>query len=121
LTSAIVEFAATFLFVLGCISIFSAALGVARFPDILMRIQSSTKATSGGAITILSGLMLLNGFSMVSLRLLVLLVLILALTPTVSHAIARSAHIQGTLPPTAFEIYPPKKYEYPENPWREQP
>lgn len=114
------EFVSIFLLTLGCVVTFSAALGINRFPDICMRLHAATKATTGGALSILSGLALQTGISLTTAKLLILMVIIICLTPTISHAIARSAHIMGSIPATPFEIYPPKEYTYDTEHWRRE-
>ncbi|KYK20337.1 hypothetical protein AYK25_09005 [Thermoplasmatales archaeon SM1-50] len=96
----------------GCLVILSAALGLYRFPDIYMRLHSSTKVNTGGAMTILLGIILRIGLSALSARIFIIIILIFILTPVVSHAIARSAHLQKKTPILSFETHPKKKYMY---------
>ncbi|MFH1101292.1 MAG: monovalent cation/H(+) antiporter subunit G [Methanobacteriota archaeon] len=97
---------------IGCFVMLSAALGLYRFPDIYMRLHSSTKVNTGGAMTLLFGLMLRTGISALSAKIFIIIALIFILTPVVSHAIARSAHLQSKTPIISFEAHPKKKYEY---------
>jgi len=96
----------------GCIVMLSAALGLYRFPDIYMRLHSSTKVNTGGAMTILVGIILRSGISALSTKIFIIITLIFILTPVISHAIARSAHLQRKTPIVSFEIHPKKKYTY---------
>jgi len=105
------ELFSLFLMSLGSIVMLFAALGLYRFPDIYMRLHSSTKVNTGGAMTILLGLVLRSGISALSLKILVLILLIFILTPVISHAIARSAHLQGKTPMIPFTSYPKEEYE----------
>ena len=116
----IIDFLSTFLLTLGCVVTFSAALGINRFPDICMRLHAATKATTGGALSILLGLALQTGLSLTTAKLVILITIIIALTPTISHAIARSAHIMGSIPATPFEIHPTKEYKYELEHWRRE-
>jgi multisubunit Na+/H+ antiporter MnhG subunit len=63
-------------------------------------------------MTILLGLILKSGISTLSAKILILLILIFILTPVVSHAIARSAHLQGKTPMIPFAIHPKEKDKY---------
>ena len=108
----ILEFLSFFMMSVGCIIMLFAALGLYRFPDIYMRLHSSTKVNTGGAMTILLGLILRSGISTLSAKILVLILLIFILTPVVSHAIARSAHLQGKTPIVPFSAYPQEESEY---------
>jgi len=89
---------------IGCFIMFSAALGLYRFPDIFMRLHASAKVNTGGAITIFFGLIVLNGINMTTAKLCILLVFILILTPVVSHAIARSTQIHHSEDIISVEI-----------------
>lgn len=109
--NSILEYFSFFLMSLGCVVMLFAALGLYRFPDVYMRLHSSTKVNTGGAMTILLGLILRSGISTLSAKILVLIILIFILTPVISHAIARSAHLQGKTPMVPFTSYPKEKYE----------
>ena len=108
----VLEFFSYFIMSVGCIVMLFAALGLYRFPDIYMRLHSSTKVNTGGAMVILLGLVLRSGISTLSAKILVLILLIFILTPVISHAIARSAYLQGKTPIVPFESYPKEEYEY---------
>lgn len=108
----ILELLSLLLISLGCIVMLSATLGLYRFPDIYMRLHSSTKVNTGGAITILLGMILRIGFNAISVKIFIIIALIFILTPIVSHAIARSAHLQSKTPIVSFESHPKKKYLY---------
>ncbi|OQY40659.1 hypothetical protein B6228_01225 [Candidatus Atribacteria bacterium 4572_76] len=83
---------------LGLIFIFFGTLGIVRFPDIYTRLQTSSKCDTAGAVALLVGLILKEGFDSFSLRILIILVFLLFTNPVASHAIARSAAIRGTKP-----------------------
>jgi multicomponent Na+:H+ antiporter subunit G len=87
---------------LGCGVMAIAALGLYRFPDVYMRLHASTKINTGGAMSIFLGLMLRTGFDILMVKIFVLMILVFILTPVVSHAIARSAHLQGKIPLVPF-------------------
>ena len=108
----ILEILSLLLISAGCVVMLSAALGLYRFPDIYMRLHSSTKVNTGGAMTILFGLILRSGINALSAKIVIIIMLILILTPAVSHAIARSAHLQGRAPIVPFDSHPKKKYTY---------
>lgn len=94
----ILEIISIILLSLGCVMMFSGVLGLYRFPDIYMRLQSTTKVSTGGAITILIGMILKCGISALTGRIFIIMMLIIVLTPIISHAIARSAHLQKIVP-----------------------
>ena len=108
----ILEILSYFFITVGCLVMFSAALGLYRFPDVYMRLHSSTKVNTGGAMTILFGAMLRSGISALTLKIFIIITLVFVITPVVSHAIARSAHLQSKTPIVSFESHPKKKYKY---------
>ncbi len=90
---------ASFAFIgLGCFFILVAAIGVVRFPDFYSRIHPAGKADTLGQSLILFGLMLYEGMSFVSLKLLLIIVFIYIANPTATHAIAKAAYIAGVKP-----------------------
>ena len=104
---------------IGCIIMAIASLGLYRFPDVYMRLHASAKINTGGAMNILFGLMLRFGFQFITIKFFVLLILIFILTPAVSHAIARSAHIQGETDLVPFLTHSKEKFTF-KNPWRKK-
>lgn len=92
----IIEIIAYSVIATGCFIMFSAGLGLYRFPDIFMRLHANSKVNTGGAITIFSGLMILNGINMVTLKIFFIVIFLLILNPVISHALAQSAYIHQT-------------------------
>tara|TARA_B100000614_G_scaffold235605_1_gene232477 strand:- start:820 stop:1158 length:339 start_codon:yes stop_codon:yes gene_type:complete len=77
----------------GSAFLFLASLGLIRMPDVYNRMQAGTKATTLGSMLVFAGFVLVMPQSWPRL---VLLILFIFLTnPLSSHALARSAHIQG--------------------------
>lgn len=74
------------------------AIGVIRFPDVYTRLHASTKCDTGGAISILAGVVVAYGLNMISLKVLSILFLIFLLNPVASHALARASHKYGVRP-----------------------
>jgi len=115
----IVEIISYIFISLGCFIMAIASLGLYRFPDVYMRLHASAKINTGGAMNILFGLMLRFGFQLATIKFFVLLLLIFILTPVVSHAIARSAHIQGKSKLIPFLSHSKEKFYF-KNPWRKK-
>ncbi|MGM0509638.1 MAG: monovalent cation/H(+) antiporter subunit G [Thermoplasmatota archaeon] len=91
----IIDIISLFLMVLGIVMMFSASLGILRFDDVFMRLHSSAKASTGGAITTLIGVILRTGLETVSGKIIVVISLIVITGPILSHALARAAYIKG--------------------------
>lgn len=66
-------------------------IGLLRMPDIYTRMHASTKCDTLGISLVMFGLMLLNGLSIFSLKLFVLVLFIWITNPTAAHAIAMAA------------------------------
>jgi len=77
----------------GAVFLFLAALGLVRMPDVYNRMQAGTKATTLGSMLVFTGFALVMPEAWP--RLVLLMLFILLTNPLSSHALARSAHIQG--------------------------
>lgn len=82
----------------GCFFIVVASIGIVRFPDFYSRIHPAGKADTLGQALVLLGLIVYEGFSLVSVKLLIVIVFIFIANPTATHAIAKAAHIAGVKP-----------------------
>jgi len=87
----------TFLF-LSIFFAFFGNIGMLRFPDIYTRLQASSKCATTSLLSLFIGLIILKGFSSISVRILVIGIFFLLTGPVASHAIARSAYEGGILP-----------------------
>ena len=84
---------ATVLIALGLLVSVSGALGILRMPDVYLRIQASTKNVTLGALPVLLGLVVAEGFfTPYTGRALIIAVLLLVMNPISSHALARAAY-----------------------------
>lgn len=68
---------------------------VLRLNHFYSRIVITSKVETLGFITILVGAMILTGFSLMTLKILTILLFELLTLPVASHAIARSAYVNG--------------------------
>jgi len=85
------------------------AIGLLRMPDFYTRMHAASVIETLGAGLILFGLMLQAGFTLVTVKLLMIGVLILFVSPTATHALARAAMVRGLKPLLASEENPPSK------------
>ena len=84
--------------VLGGVFMVIGALGIVRMPDVFTRMHAASVADTLGVPLVLLGLVLFAGFTLVSVKL-VFLVLFIALTsPAATHAVARAALQAGVKP-----------------------
>ncbi|MEE8573931.1 MAG: monovalent cation/H(+) antiporter subunit G [Thermodesulfobacteriota bacterium] len=75
----------------GAFFIMVAAFGILRFPDFYSRMHPAGKTDTLGQAIIFSALMIHEGFTMVSLKLLIIIVFVFVANPTATHALASSA------------------------------
>lgn len=73
-------------------------VGLWRMPDFFTRLHAAGVTDTGGAGLMLAGLMLQSGFSLVTLKLLLVLFFVLFTSPTACHALARTALQEGLKP-----------------------
>ena len=75
-----------------------AAIGMLRLPDVFTRSHALSLTDSLGAVLVLAGLAIYQGFSLNLLKILVVLALLYLLNPVVSHATIRAALRSGLKP-----------------------
>ena len=83
---------------IGLIFLLIAAIGMVRFPDVYTRSHAVTLTDTLGAFFLLLGLVLYQGLSLNSVKILVVLSLLLILNPVISHATVRAALRSGLKP-----------------------
>ena len=79
-----------------------AAIGVLRLPDYFSRIHAAGILDTAGAGALILGLMLQGGFTLVTVKLLMIMAIIVITGPTATHALARAA-LHGGLTPELDE------------------
>ncbi|MEC6747221.1 monovalent cation/H(+) antiporter subunit G [Marinilactibacillus sp. XAAS-LB27] len=89
------EWVGNTLMVIGVIFMALGVFGIYRFNDFFLRILITAKVDTVGFITVMFGLMIKNGFSIFSGKILVVLVMYLITNPLATHAVTRSAHLSG--------------------------
>lgn len=82
----------------GCFLGITGGIGIYRLPDFFTRLHASSVTDSACAFLILSGLMLQVGWSLVTVKLCLILFFLLMSSPTASHALAKTALNNGQRP-----------------------
>jgi len=85
-------------FALGIFFMLFGVLGMLRFPDLYTRLHPAGKAGTAGIISLFIGLIFYCGFSLFSLRIILITLFMVITSPVASHAIARGA-IQSKIKP----------------------
>jgi len=83
---------------IGCFFIVVTSLGILRFPDFYSRLHPAGKTDTVGQTFVLIGLMVYEGFSMVSIKLVIIVAFIFIASPTATHAVAQAAFLRGVVP-----------------------
>lgn len=74
------------------------AIGLLRMPDFYTRMHAASVVDTLGAGLILLGLILQAGFTLVTVKLLMIGILLFFTSPTATHALARAAMLRGLHP-----------------------
>ena len=85
---------------IGALFVLVGSLGVLRFPDFFSRIHATGITETVGIAFIFAGLIVEVGYSLTSLKLLIILVFVFFTSPTSSHALAKTAIHAGLVPLT---------------------
>ena len=87
----IVTIASAILLLVGSVFTLIGSVGIVRMPDVFTRLHAAGITDTLGAGGVLFGLALKAGFSLLLVKLLLMLVFLLLLNPTACHALARAA------------------------------
>lgn len=82
----------------GLFFLFVGAVGLLRLPDFYTRVHAAGKCDTLGMLLSLIGLMIYQGFNLVSLKILIIWAFILLANPTATHALSRAAWKVGLKP-----------------------
>ena len=72
--------------------------GIVRLPEFFSRMHAGGITDTLGAGLIIGGLMLQGGFSLVTVKLFMIIFFLIITSPTACHALAKSALAQGVTP-----------------------
>lgn len=89
---------------LGAAFLLIAGIGILRMPDVFTRMHATSIGDTMGAGLILAGLALQSGFSLVSVKLGFVFVLLIMTSPTATHALAKAALTAGVKPMLAEDL-----------------
>ncbi|MFA5858279.1 MAG: monovalent cation/H(+) antiporter subunit G [Elusimicrobiota bacterium] len=85
----------TVLIVIGIIFDVLGAIGLLRLPDVYSRIQAATKCATLGTCSIMLGVIVVNGFTLLGVKALLCIIFLLVTSPVAGHALCRAAHQSG--------------------------
>lgn len=96
--SIVVDAASWILLLGGAIFCVIGGVGMLRMPDFYTRMHAASITDTAGMTLMLSGLMLQAGFSLVTAKLVFIMLFLLMTSPTATHALARAALHDGVKP-----------------------
>lgn len=99
--TAIVDIASAVLLVAGSFFTVIGALGLLRMPDVYTRMHAASITETLGVGLLVGGMLLQAGFSLVSLKLLILLGLFFFVSPVLTHALAQACLHERVTPTLA--------------------
>jgi multicomponent Na+:H+ antiporter subunit G len=73
-------------------------IGALRMPNLYTRMHAASVTDTLGAILVLAGLMLQAGLTLATVKLVIILLFMLATSPTASYALASAALLSGIRP-----------------------
>ena len=82
----------------GVFFVLAGTLGVLRLPDFYTRLHAAGMTDTLGAELILIGLIIQSGFTLLSLKLLIVAFFLFVTSPTATHAVAHAAYTAGLKP-----------------------
>lgn len=96
--SILVEILSWFCFLAGSFLCLSGSVGLLRFPDFFSRVHASSVTETLAAPLLLAGVMLQTGWSLDTLKLIMVGGFVLATNPTSTHAMVKAALHDGHTP-----------------------
>ncbi|MCB2018698.1 MAG: monovalent cation/H(+) antiporter subunit G [Hydrogenophaga sp.] len=99
--SQFIDIASWVLLVLGGVFCCIGALGLIRMPDFYTRMHAASVIDTLGAGLMLLGLCLQAGWTLITVKLLMVALLLFFASPTATHALARAALARGLKPELA--------------------
>jgi len=94
----VVDLMTWLLLISGAVFSIIGGFGIIRLPEFFSRMHAGGITDTLGAGLIIGGLMLQGGFSLVTVKLFMIIVFLIITSPTACHALAKSALVQGLEP-----------------------
>lgn len=94
----IINIITTIFILVGLFFVVVGTIGLLRFPDFYTRMHATGKCDTLGEGLMLIGLIIYQGFDLISVKLLFLIIFFLVANPVATHAIARRAYKVGLEP-----------------------
>jgi multicomponent Na+:H+ antiporter subunit G len=96
--SLVADTLASLFFAAGAAFVLIGSFGIWRLPDFYTRLHAAGITDTLGLSLMLVGMMFLAGWTLVTVKLIFIFLLILMTSPTATHAVANAAHTVGLRP-----------------------
>ena len=83
---------------IGVVALLIGSIGLIRLPDVFCRIHAVGMIDTAGASFIILGMVIYEGFSLVTVKLLLIGIFLFFTSPIATHAVAQVAHMKGVEP-----------------------
>ena len=97
-TAVLVDVLSWISIIAGSLFLLVGASGLVRFPDFWSRLHAASVVDSAGMILLLLGMCLQGGWSLVTVKLVILGIFLFITGPTATHAVANAAYVTGLRP-----------------------
>ncbi len=94
----IVEVFSWIAILLGSAFMLIGAIGTLRFPDFWSRVHAVSVTDSAGMLLLTLGMCIQGGFTLVTVKLIIIGIFLFITGPTATHAVANAAFVSGFLP-----------------------
>ena len=94
----LLEISSWILLIFGSLVLITGAVGMVRLPDFYTRLHAASVIDTLGCMLIVSGLVIQAGFTIVAIKLVLIVVFVLFTSPAAAHALAKAA-LHGELRP----------------------
>ena len=94
----LLEISSWILLIFGSLVLITGAVGMVRLPDFYTRLHAASVIDTLGCMLIVSGLLLQAGFSIVAIKLVLIVIFVLFTSPAAAHALAKAA-LHGEMRP----------------------
>lgn len=86
------------LLALGCFFAVTGGIGILRMPDFYTRMHPAGKSDTAAQTLIFVGLIIHAGFTLVSVKLVLIMLFLFITAPTATHAVAKAAYLSKLKP-----------------------
>ena len=91
----IIQFLSWIFIIFGSAFVFLGSVGFYRFPDFWSRLHAASVLDSAGMLLLIAGMCLQSGFTLVTVKLILITLFLIVTGPTATHAIANAAMVSG--------------------------